>query len=355
MNHPSHALRGTAALLATGLLLAGCAAGTPGTGSTDSTSTDSTASDSTAAQTGDLHDVTLMLNWTPNGHHAGIYYALEQGYYEDAGINLEIVEPGADVGADFAVSEGTVQFGISQAESLLPARAEGLDVQAIATLLPTNDSVLMGLEGSGLTEDPASLAGLIYGGYGGSLETEIISQLVTCAGGDPEDVEFVDIGNVDYLAGLEQERFDVTWVFGGWDALRAETEREDLVTIAMSDHEDCIPNWYTPVIIGNETAMTEDPALAESFLEATTRGYEAVIADPQVGSAALIAGAPELDAEHVAASVEYYAPLYAEDGSFGEMTAEVWDEFGEFLVQAGMLEDATAVDGSWTNDYLPER
>src|SRR5690606_5380803 len=178
------------------------------------------AEGSEAPDSSSLTPVTLMLNWTPNAHHAGIYYALEHGLYEEAGIELEILEPGADIGAEAAVAEGQATFGISQAESLLPARAAGMDLEAVATLVPVNDSVLMGLASSGFSDDPASLSGLTYGGWGGALETEIMSELATCAGGDPNAIDFIDIGNVDYLAGLEQGRFDVTWVFGGWDALR---------------------------------------------------------------------------------------------------------------------------------------
>ncbi|HLS48765.1 MAG TPA: ABC transporter substrate-binding protein [Actinomycetaceae bacterium] len=332
---------GVGAVLAGTLLLTGCA----GAGN----DTD----DQGPGAADDARPATLMLNWTPNAHHAGIYYAQEHGLYEEAGIDLDIIEPGADIGADTAVAEERVEFGISQAESLLPARASGMDLEAIATLLPVNDSVLMGLEGSGLSDDPASLTGLTYGGYGGALETEIMSQLTECAGGDPASVEFIEIGNVDYLAGLEQERFDVTWVFGGWDALRAQEERDDVVVLPLADHEDCIPNWYTPIIVGNATAMAEDPELAADFLEATSRGYHAVAEDPQAGAEALLAGAPELDEGLVHSAVEYYAPRYTAQGNFGVMEESVWQRFGEFLVQAGMLEDDSALDGAWTNDYLP--
>ena len=340
---------GVLAAVTAGLLLAGCSTTASGAGSTGIPSD---------AGAGDLEQVTLMLNWTPNAHHAGIYYAAQNGLYADAGIDLEIIEPGADVGADAAVAEGQVQFGISQAESLLPARAAGMDLEAIATLLPVNDSVLMGLEGTGLTEDPASLGGLTYGGYGGALETEIMSELATCGGADPASIEFIDIGNVDYLAGLAQDRFDVTWVFGGWDALRAQSERDDVVILPLAAHEECIPNWYTPVIVGNGEAMAEDPELTRAFLEATSAGYEAVAEDPEAGADALLAGAPELDETLVRDAVAYYAPLFqteadGEAGRFGQMEEPVWTRFTDFLVQAGMLDDTAPLDGAWTNDYLP--
>lgn len=329
---------GIAAAVAASLLLAGCAGGT---GTPD------------GKVDGELQAATLMLNWTPNAHHAGIFYAKQQGFFEEVGIDLKIIEPGADIGADASVAEGRVEFGISQAESLLPARAAGMDLEAIATLLPVNDSVLMGLESTGLTEDPGSLAGLTYGGYGGALETEIMSALASCGGGNPDEIQFIDIGNVDYLAGLEQDRFDVTWVFGGWDALRAASLRDDVVVLPLAAHEECIPNWYTPVIVGNGEAMGENPKLAESFLEATSRGYDAVVADPTAGAAALLEAAPELDETLVESAVAYYAPLYSAQGRFGEMEEAVWQRFTEFLVAAGMLEDDTALPGAWSNTYLP--
>lgn len=329
------------AVLTTTLLFTACSAG------------NNSANDGTSASDADTQPVTLMLNWTPNAHHAGIYYAQEHGFYEEVGLDLTIMEPSAEVGSQAAVAQGKVEFGISQAESVLPGRAAGMDVEAIATLLPVNDSVLMGLKSSGFSNDPGSLAGLSYGGYGGALETEIMSQLTSCGGGDPTSVEFIEIGNVDYLAGLAQDRFDVTWVFGGWDALRAQAERDDVVLLPMADYQDCIPNWYTPVIIGNAAEMAKQPELAKAFLEATSRGYEAVTADPAAGAAAMLSAVPELDSTLVTDAVAYYAPRYTEQGQFGTMEAEVWQRFTEFLVRSGMLKNDSALDGAWTNEYLP--
>lgn len=182
-----------------------------------------------------------------------------------------------------------------------------------------------------------------------------MSELVTCAGGDPNEIDFIDIGNVDYLAGLEQGRFDVTWVFGGWDALRAQAESNDVVILSLADHEACIPNWYTPVIVGNASAMQADPDVTAGFLEATSRGYEAVASHPKAGSEAFLARAPELDEALIVSAVDYYASRYLTEGHFGMMESAVWNRFGEFLVQAGMLDDDSALDGAWTNDYLPTK
>src|SRR5699024_3237816 len=125
-------------------------------------------------------------------------------------------------------------------------------------------------------------------------------------------------GNVDYLSGLAQDRFDVTWVFGGWDGLRAEAEREDVVILPLAEHESCIPNWYTPIIVAHGSDAAEDAELTSAFLAATAAGYDAVVQDPAEGAAALMAHAPELDATLVDAATEYYAPLFTQQGEFGQ-------------------------------------
>lgn len=303
----------------------------------------------------ELRPATLMLNWTPNTHHAGIYAARAQGWYEDAGIDLSIVEPAA-AGAAAVVAAGSAEFGVSQAESLLPARLAGADAVSIATLLPHNDSSLMALAGEGVAR-PRDLEGKTYGGYGGSLERELIDTLVACDGGDPARVEFVEVGNIDYLAGMDQDRFDFVWVFEGWDALRArEIEGRALDSLAFVDYGHCIPDWYTPILIAGGALIGDDPELVRDFLDATTRGYEYAIANPDEAARMLLAAAPELDRELVIASARYHAVRYREEGRpWGVQRRSVWVRFEEFLRASGLTDAPADVDAAFTNDFLPGR
>ena len=303
----------------------------------------------------ELRPVTLMLNWTPNNHHAGIYAALEQGWYEDEGIALSIVEPAA-AGAAAVVAAGSAEFGVSHAESLLPAREAGADVVSIATLLPHNDSSLMALAAEGIAR-PRDLEGKTYGGYGGSLERELIDTLVACDGGDPARVEFVEVGNIDYLAGMDQDRFDFVWVFEGWDALRArELEGRALDSLAFIDYEHCIPDWYTPILIASRALLEDDPELARGFLAATARGYDFAIGNPDEAGRLLLAAAPELDEALVIASARYHAVRYREEGRpWGVQRRAVWVRFEEFLRAAGLTDAPVDADAAYTNDFLPRR
>ena len=322
-----------------------------GSGATGDSPGATATPDGTTNGTGDLTQVTLMLNWTPNAQHAGIYLAQANGWYREAGLDLQIVEPAA-AGADSVVGAGSAEFGISQAETILPARAAGVPVVSIAAILPHNDSSFMALASSGITR-PRDFEGKLYGGWGGVLETELLNTLVACDGGDPSLVEMVEVGNVDYLAGMEQGRFDFVWVFEGWDALRArELENADINTVQFVDWLDCIPDWYTPTFITNESMIANSPEIVRAFVAATSRGYTAAIEDSAAAAAALMAAAPELDAQLVGLSAEYHAPHFVGEGPWGSQDQEVWSAFAAFLLQAGLLDAAVDSDAAFTNEFI---
>lgn len=308
---------------------------------------------STDAQGDSPRHVTLMLNWTPNAQHVGIYAAQQLGYYEDAGIDLEIVEP-AESGVEAVVASGRADFGLAQAESLLPARAAGVPVVSIATLMAHNDSSLMALADSGISR-PRDLEDHTYGGYGGALETELINRLVECDGGDPSRVDFVEVGNVDYLTGMQRGRFDFAWVFNGWDALRAEeVDGVDVDTIAFVDHTDCIPDWYTPLVLTSESMVEDDPELVRDFLAATARGYWVAVDDPDRAASLLLAAVPELDRDLVEASTIYHSSRFVEGGQpWGHQEAQVWSDFGDFLVDSGLLDEPIDTSAAFTDDFVP--
>jgi ABC-type nitrate/sulfonate/bicarbonate transport system substrate-binding protein len=311
--------------------------------------------DPPAADSGAVAEpVTLVLDWTPNTNHGGIYLAEANGWYDEAGVALEIIQPG-ESGALQAVATGNAEFAISVQEQIVPAQIEGVPVMSIAAILQHNTSSLLALADSGIA-GPADLPGHRYGGFGGQLEIELVSRLVECAGGDPSGVEFVEVGNTDYRVGLESGAFDFVWVFEGWDTLRLEQAGVDVSTIPFVEHTDCIPDWYTPLIATSTTLADRNPELVQAFMAATARGYDAAIADPTAAADALLAAAPELDEQLVRASAEYLAGQYTADAErWGEQSPEVWARFVGFLTETGLIEQAPAdIDALYTNKFLPD-
>lgn len=302
-----------------------------------------------------LEPVTFMLNWTPNTYHSGMYIALDRGWYREAGLDVKIIEPAAG-GTAQVLAAGQADFGIMEQEAVIPARAEGVPVVALAALIQHNDSSLYFLKSEGISR-PRDLEGKTYGGFGGVLERQLISELVKCDGGDPSKIKFVEVGNVDYLSGMEQNRFDFVWVFEFWDVMRAkEVEKKDVGSLKFIDYTNCIPDWYTPLLVTSERMIKEKPEVVRKFMEATVRGFEVAMKDPQAAADAIMKGAPESDRKLLEVSAEYLSTRYVDPGRpWGLQDREVWVRFTEYLKRAGLIEKDIDVDAAFTNDFLPKR
>ncbi len=302
-----------------------------------------------------LTKVTLMLDWTPNTNHTGFYVARDKGWYKEAGLDVEIVEP-ASGGVGQVVGAGKVEFGVSNAEEVVAARAEGVPVVSISAIIQHNTSSFLSLTKDGITR-PKDMAGKTYGGFGGPLEIALVRKLVSCDGGDPEKVKFVEVGNVDYLVGMERGQYNFVWIFDGWETIQyREVEQKAVSTIPLRSFQSCIPDWYSPLVITSESLMKQKPEVVRKFMDATARGFEYAISNPDDAAAVLLKAAPELDKQLVTSSEKYLASRYVDSGrQWGKQDADVWTKFEQFLRDAGLTTKKVDTSAAFSNDFLPKR
>lgn len=346
--------RATAALVGLAALLT-AACGDDGDDEAAQPTAERADDDAAADSAGEATGVTLVLDWTPNTNHGGIYLADANGWYEEEGLDVTIIQPDAGGGLS-QLAAGNAEFAITESESIIPARAQGVPVVSVAAIIDHNTSALLAPADRGITS-PADLAGKTYGGFGGQLERALISELVACDGGDPDAVTYVEVGNVDFRVGFERGDYDFVWIFEAWDGIRLEQlEGMDVTTIPFIEHTDCIPDWYTPVIATSESQLADQPELVEAFMAATSRGYQAAMEDPEAAADALLDAAPELDEELVRASAAFLAEEYAaEPAEWGYQDADIWANFGEFVVESGMIDEGIDTEEAFTNEHLPAR
>ncbi len=310
---------------------------------------------SSSSSSSGLKKVTLMLDWTPNTNHSGIYVAKDKGWFKDAGLDVQIVEP-AESGVEQVVGNGNADFGISVMESVIPARAAGVPIVSIGAIRQHDGSSLMSLTSENIKR-PKDLEGKTYGGFGGALETALIKQLVSCDGGDPNKVKFVEVGNVDYLVGMQQNRFDFVWVFDSWDVIRArDVENTQVSSLPFLDYQKCIPDWYTPVVITNEKMLKDSPDTVRKFMSAVSRGYDYAMQNPADTASILLKAAPELDKTLVTNSAKFMTNQYVDKGrQWGLQDLDIWTKFEQFLRTAGLTTTTVDVKAAFTNDYLPKK
>ncbi len=238
-------------------------------------------------------DVKVMLDWTPNTNHAGMYLARQEGYYRRAGLKVTFLEPGQGSDPNQAVGAGTVDFGVSASEQLVPARAAGVPVVSLAAIIQHNTSSLITLKSSGIAR-PRQLAGHTYGAFGGTFEKALVDELVSCDGGDASKVRFTQVGDADYRQGLTSGQYDAVWVFDGWDVIRlSDIDHIALNRMPFANYTRCIPDWYTPILVTSEKLIQKQPGLVRRFMTATAHGYRDAMAHPDQAASALLAGAKD--------------------------------------------------------------
>ncbi len=128
-----------------------------------------------------------------------------------------------------------------------------------------------------------------------------------------------------------------------------------------------VPDYYTPVIIGNESFLQNHGDVAKRFLDATARGYEYGVTNPDDAASILISAAPAgtfANPDLPRQSQEYLAPYYKQSQPrWGLQTLQKWTDFPKFLASTGLLKtaDGTVVkpgdidySSLFTNDYLPQ-
>jgi len=300
-----------------------------------------------------LTDVTFMLDWVPNVNHTGIFVAQNMGYFEEAGLNVDIIQPG-EVFAEQAVVSGAADYGVSFQEQLTLARADDVPLVSIAAVIQNNTSGFANVEGTGV-ESPADWEGLTYGSFGSPFEEPTLRALMECNGGDFSQLEMVDVGFSDPLALLDEGQIGLAWIFFGTQGTAAQQQGVDLHVEMMSDYFDCIPDYYTPLIIASEDTIASSPEVTTAFVGALSRGYTYAAENPAESADILLANAPESGEELLQASQEWLSPQYIADAAqWGIQELSVWENYTNWMAEQGLIEAPIDNEAAFTNEFLPE-
>lgn len=301
-----------------------------------------------------LEEITFVLDWTPNTNHTGLYVAQAKGYFEEAGLEVDIVQPPED-GATVLVASGKAQFGVSFQDSMAAALAgdDALPITAVASVIQHNTSGIISRAGEGM-DTPKGMEGHSYATWNGAIELATLQEVVEADGGDFDKVELIPSTVTDEVSALKTNSVDSIWIFYAWAGVKTELEGLDTDYFAFADI-DPVFDYYTPVIISGNEFLEENPETAKAFLSALQKGYEFAIENPEEAAEILCEAAPELDKELVAASQKYLASEYqAEAEYWGYIDAQRWNNFYQWVNDNQLVEEEVPVDTGFTNEYLPQ-
>lgn len=311
----------------------------------------------TAPETADAPvKLTFALDWTQNTNHTGLYVAKDKGYFADAGLDVEIVYIDGDSSAQL-VASGRAQFGIEFQDTLAAAFTADppLGITAVAAVLQHNTSGIISRKGDGI-DSPKGLSGKRYSTWDSPIELAMLESLVEKDGGEWDEVELLPNNITDESGALSSNQTDAIWIFYGWSGINAELQGFAADYFYLKDLDPTF-DYYTPVIIGNNNFMQENPDVTRAFLSAVKKGYEFAVENPDQAAEILIASdetcALAGESELVKESQKWISKEYISDAeSWGVIDPARWDAFYNWLNENKLLEKELPAGTGFTNDYL---
>lgn len=299
-----------------------------------------------------LEQITLVLDWTPNTNHTGIFVARDKGYFKEQGLDVKIVQAPED-GAETLTASGNADFGISFQDSIAPAFAqdEPLPVTAVAGILQHNTSGLVSLKDKNI-DKPKALEGKTYATWDLPVEKAMIKSIMEKDGGNFNKLNLIPSTVTDIVSALETN-IDSVWIFEAWDGMVLKSQN---IATNYLDFKDINPvfDYYTPILIGNNNFLEKNPETSRKFLTALDKGYEFCIDNPKEAGDILLKEAPELDEDLVRLSQEFLSKEYKSDASqWGVINKSRWNNFYNWLYENKLIDIKIDEDFGFTNDFLP--
>ena len=298
----------------------------------------------------ELDQVTVVLDWVPNVNHTGLYVAEANGYFAEQGLDVEIIQPGDNYALQL-VAAGQAEFGVSYQEEVTFAREADIPVISIAAVIQHNTSCFAAPKENNI-RTIADFAGKTYGGWGGEVEEALINYLVESEGlSDP--VEIINIGSADFFAATETN-VDFSWIYYATTGVEAELRGVELDTIYLKDIDPAF-DYYTPVLVAEESWLADNGDIAERFLAAVSKGYQFADSNPEEAADMLLAASPESSEDLIKAGQEWMAGQYQDDAPYwGYQDETIWQDFADWLYERGLLEEEFDGAADFTNEYLPQ-
>jgi ABC-type nitrate/sulfonate/bicarbonate transport system substrate-binding protein len=306
--------------------------------------------------------ISVALDWTPNTNHVGLYVAQAQGWFKEAGLDVDIL-PYTDTSSGTLVAAGVAEFGILSAVGFHSQRATGAEMTVVMAVVQHETGRLVFNGDREDIQHPTDLDGMIYAGFGSAWEEALISSIIRYDGGEGV-FDTVTLGTSAYEA-LANRSVDFTLEVSTWEGVNSVLLDRPQRAFRYSDFG--VPDQHTTFLGANSSWLSDNAESARAFVQAAQRGYAFAASNPEEAADILIAQTagmlsnPELVRASMQALVE---GGYLQDPGepVGLIDAEMMRNISGFLFEAGILRDGdgdlleTRPDLSdwFTNEYLAQ-
>jgi len=301
---------------------------------------------------GEPEKLTLDLDFYPNPDHAGIYVAQEEGFFEEAGLDLTIDAP-TDPSAPLKdVAAGRADLAITYEPEVMLAHEEGLDVVAVGALVNQPLTSLIWLKKSAI-KGPADLKGKTVSYAGIPYQEAFLKTILRRAKVPASTVTPVNVG-FGLIPSLASGKAQA--MLGGYSnvegvALR-EAGKEPVITPV---NRLGVPTYDELVFVARRSTLEAEGEKIRLFIAALKRGTEAAVQSPKKASEAILAANSSLEPKLTEAEVEATLPLLENTPAgkpYGWMNPKEWEEFGAWMRDEELISNLPKAAELLTNDYV---
>ncbi|MCC9603923.1 ABC transporter substrate-binding protein [Stieleria sp. JC731] len=295
------------------------------------------------------NSVNVQLNWYPESEHGGLYQALTEGFYKDAGLEVSIQPGGRATPVGPELELGRAQFAIANADDVVIFRAQGLDVVAVMAAMQNHPRCIIARQDSGV-EGFDDLAGKTFQRQAGRAFVEFLRA----------KKYLENVQEVPYHGSIASMVADPNVVIQGYscaEPLLAKQQGIEVNTLMVSDLGF---NPYSSVLVTTGKLIRENPAMVQTFVDATREGWKRYLTDGAKGNKLILSineqGMTEEALQFGAESmVDLAMPNDASIDTVGSMTSERWQTLYEQLVELKVVEsDKVKADECFTLQFLKD-
>jgi len=300
---------------------------------------------------GNEKELSLALDWYPNSNHAGIYSAIDEGFFDEEGIKLSVYTPSDPTAIISSVASGRDDFGLSYHPDILQAQSAGLEIVSVLSISQHPLNSIMTLKKSSI-KNPSDLKGKVVGYPGipsnkAMLETVLSSQNINI-----NDVETVDVG-FELVKALVSGSVDA--IIGAyWTHESIVMELQGYEIEIMRLEEWGVPDYYELILITNKSFLEENKSEVEKVVNSFKKGYEFSIRNPQESITSLISivGEEIVEEDVERAGVELLIPMWQSNNlPFGHQDISKWEETYEWMYQNNFLEKELITENLFTDEF----
>lgn len=321
-----------------GGVLAACGGGSSGESTAPATADQATSQATVAEAPTEVQDVSFQLRWLKDVAWAGYYAAIDKGYYEEEGLEVDILAGGPNIDVQQVVSGGGSPIGLGITDRIIRGRIEGVPLRVIGAQYQIPPASFISFAKENITQ-AADLAGKRIATTPEGVP--LIKALFVNNGLDPDDWEFVNSGFDP--SPLVEGAADIFQGFCTDQALLLEREGNDMhcLTYDVLGYD-----LYDAPIVTTDDTLENDEEMLVGFLRASIKGWEYNEANPDEMAELTVSkyGVEGLDLEFQKAQNLAQMPFVQPDVAEGQglfwMTEDRWQNTIDFLVEADAIAEA---------------